>query len=541
MDKYWAGLTDHRRRTSEIAISKLFQDDPQRFQAFSAEADGMLLDYSKTALDETALAGLIELAEQAGLADRIAEMFRGDAINVTEKRPALHTALRAPGGAVVEVDGEDVMPGVRHTLERMEGFAGAVRSGAHKSATGARFTDVVNIGIGGSDLGPVMATLALAPYHDGPRCHYVSNVDGADITDCLKGLDPQTTLIIIASKSFGTIETMTNAATAITWLRGTLGEQASQHLVAVSSAQDRTAAFGIPPERVFGFADWVGGRYSLWGPVGLPVLLAVGRDNFRAMLSGAAAMDCHFQTADLRQNLPVLLGLIGIWHSNICGYATRAILPYDQRLARLPAYLQQLDMESNGKGVTLEGAKVSRASGPIVWGEPGTNGQHAFYQLLHQGTHVVPTEFLIAATGHEPELSHQHDLLKANCLAQSKALMAGRLPEQARALAESRGHTGTDLERMTAHLTFPGNRPSVTLAYPRLTPFVLGQIIALYEHRVFTEGAIWGINSFDQWGVELGKELAESLLPLVQGGKDPSKDSSTLGLVAKLSVPKPAI
>lgn len=539
MNKFWAQLSEHRRRTSATTIVELFRDAPDRFQSFSAECDGMLLDFSKTSLDETALDLLVELAEQADLPSKIAEMFRGEAINVTEQRPALHTALRAQSGAAVMVQGQDVMPEVLHTLQRMEGFAGALRSGDHKSATGAPFTDVVNIGIGGSDLGPVMATRALAPYHDGPRCHFVSNVDGADVTDTLKGLDPQTTLIIIASKSFNTIETMTNANTAIAWLRTALGDQASEHLAAVSSALQKTAGFGIPPERVFGFADWVGGRYSIWGPVGLPLLIAVGRENFRAMLSGAAAMDQHFQTADLRQNLPVLLGLVGVWHSTICGYASRAILPYDQRLARLPAYLQQLDMESNGKSVTLEGEKVTRASGPIVWGEAGTNGQHAFYQLLHQGTHVVPAEFLVAASGHEMELSHHHDLLKANCLAQSEALMTGRSVQQARELAQSRGYSGDDLDRMAAHLTFPGNRPSTTLAYPRLTPFALGQLIALYEHRVFTEGTLWGINSFDQWGVELGKELAVALLPLIQGATDPTKDGSTLGLIAKLTPPKP--
>ncbi|WP_122073369.1 glucose-6-phosphate isomerase [Pseudophaeobacter sp. EL27] len=539
MNKIWSGLSEHRRQTCATTIADLFELDPNRFQTFSCEADGLLLDYSKTSLDDVGLNLLIDLAEKAGLASKIQGMFRGDPINVTEGRAVLHTALRAQGEPVVLVDGEDVMHDIHHTKQRMESFAGGLRNGLHKSATGARFTDVVNIGIGGSDLGPVMAVKALAPYHDGPRCHFISNVDGADITDSLEGLDPQTTLIVIASKSFTTVETMTNAATAINWLRAALGDQASQHLAAVSTALDKTAEMGISPERVFGFGDWVGGRYSLWGPVGLPILIAVGSENFRALLSGAAAMDRHFQSADLRNNLPVLLGLVGIWHSNICGYATRAILPYEQRLARLPAYLQQLDMESNGKGVTLEGAPVARASGPIVWGEPGTNGQHAFYQLLHQGTHVVPAEFLIAAEGHEPALTHQHDLLKANCLAQSEALMRGRSSEQARALAESRGIAEDDLDRMTAHLTFPGNRPSVTLAYPRLTPFALGQIIALYEHRVFTEGVIWGINSFDQWGVELGKELAVDLLPLIQGAKDMSKDGSTLGLVAKLTAPKP--
>lgn len=539
MNKFWAQLTEHRRRTSTRSLLDLFQASPDRFENYSAECDGMLLDFSKTSLDRDALDLLVNLAEEADLPGKITAMFRGDPINVTEKRPALHTALRAQGDTEMLVGGKDVMPDVLHTLQRMESFAGALRSGDYKSATGAHFTDVVNIGIGGSDLGPVMATRALAPYHEGPRCHFVSNVDGADITDTLRPLDPQTTLIIVASKSFNTIETMTNATTAIAWLRKALGDQSSQHLAAVSTALDKTAVFGIPPERVFGFADWVGGRYSIWGPVGLPLLIAIGRDNFRAFLSGAAAMDQHFQSTDLRHNLPVLLGLLGIWHNNICGYASRAILPYDQRLSRLPAYLQQLDMESNGKSVTLDGKKVGRGSGPIVWGEPGTNGQHAFYQLLHQGTHVVPAEFLIAASGHEPELSHQHDLLKANCLAQSEALMTGRSPQQARELAQSRGFGGDDLDKMAAHLTFPGNRPSITIAYPRLTPFALGQIIALYEHRVFTEAALWGINPFDQWGVELGKELAIALLPLIQGGTDASKDSSTLGLLAKLTPSPP--
>lgn len=540
MNEIWSDLTDYRRKTSQGSISDLFQKDANRFASFSAQSDGLLLDFSKTALDKPALELLVSLAKTSGLKEKISAMFRGDAVNATENRAALHSALRAQGDNVILVEGQDIMPDIRHTLQQMESFAGALRSGAYTTATGTKFTDVVNIGIGGSDLGPVMATLALRPYHDGPRCHFVSNVDGSDITATLKELDPQTTLIIIASKAFTTIETMVNAETAIQWLRAGLGEHASRHLAAVSTALEKTAAFGIPPERVFGFADWVGGRYSIWGPIGLTTLIAVGRENFRALLSGAAAMDQHFQNAELHKNLPVLLGLIGIWHTNICGYATRAVLPYDQNLARLPAYLQQLDMESNGKGVTLDGKPVERSSGPIVWGEAGTNGQHAFYQLLHQGTHVVPVEFLIAASGHIPNLSHQHDLLKANCLAQSEALMKGRSPEKARELAQSRGFSGADLDRMAPHLTFPGNRPSLTLAYPKLTPFALGQIIALYEHRVFTEASIWGINPFDQWGVELGKELALSLLPLVQGAQDTNKDGSTLGLVEKLTPPKPA-
>ena len=534
MSDIWAHLARHRAETADTALLSLFDDDT-RFEDFSAESDGLLLDYSKTSLDRTALELLVQLAEHSDLTDRIAAMFRGDRINQTENRAVLHTALRAQGDAAIMVDGQDVMPAVRQTLARMEEFAEALRNGSLTSATGAQFTDVVNIGIGGSDLGPVMATLALAPYHDGPRCHFVSNVDGAHIRDTLKDLKPETTLIVIASKTFTTVETMANAAAAMTWLQAAVGDGAQKHLAAVSTAQDKTAAFGVLPERVFGFADWVGGRYSMWGPIGLPILIAVGPRNFRALLSGAAAMDAHFRSAPLAQNLPVLLGLTGIWHTNICGYDSRAVLPYEQRLARLPAYLQQLDMESNGKGVTLEGEALTRNSGPIVWGEPGTNGQHAFYQLLHQGSHVVPTEFLIGAEGHEPNLAHQHRMLMANCLAQSEALMRGRSPEDARALAAQRGFAGAELERMAGHLTFPGNRPSVTIVYDKLTPFVLGQIIALYEHRVFTEGVIWGINSFDQWGVELGKELALSLLPMVEGADSAGKDGSTRGLLSQLT------
>ncbi len=533
MSDIWEHLAKQRAATAEIPLVTLFEP-PDRFERFSASSDGLLLDYSKTALDDTSLALLIKLAEGAGLQPHIDAMFAGARINSTEDRAVLHTALRAPADRKILVDGTDAVASVQETLRRMEDFAEALRNGRFRTASGQPFTDIVNIGIGGSDLGPVMATLALAPYHDGPRCHFVSNVDGAHIADTLKGLDPETTLVIIASKTFTTTETMTNAETALNWLRAALGEKANGHLAAVSSALEKTSALGIPPERVFGFADWVGGRYSMWGPVGLPILIAVGPENFRALLSGAAAMDDHFRTAPFSQNLPVLLGLVGIWHNNICGYESRAVLPYEQRLSRLPAYLQQLDMESNGKGVMLDGTALEHGSGPIVWGEPGTNGQHAFYQLLHQGTRVVPAEFLVGAQGHEPELAHQHRMLVANCLAQSEALMLGRSADEARAIAAKRGFEGADLDRMTAHLTFPGNRPSVTIAYDKLTPFVLGQIIALYEHRVFTEGVIWGINSFDQWGVELGKELALSLLPMVEGANSDGKDGSTRGLLSKL-------
>jgi glucose-6-phosphate isomerase len=504
-------------------------DDPGRAAAFSCRVDGMLFDYSKTHLDAKAMELLLALAEAADVPGKCEAMFAGAKINETEGRAVLHTALRAPGGPVT-VDGVDVMPGVLETRRRMEAFAMDIRSGAIAGA-GGPYTDVVNIGIGGSDLGPAMATLALAPYHDGPRLHYVSNVDGAHIHDTLKGLDPRRTLVIVASKTFTTIETMTNAKTARDWMAGAVDDPARQ-FAALSSATDRTAAFGIDPSRVFGFEDWVGGRYSLWGPIGLGLMLAVGPEDFVDFLAGGHAMDVHFRKADMAANLPVLLALVGIWHNQICGHATRAVLPYDQRLSRLPAYLQQLEMESNGKRVAMDGSNLAENSGPIVWGEPGTNGQHAFYQLIHQGTRVVPCEFMVAATGHEPQLAHQHRLLLANCLAQSEALMRGRSLEVARALMEKKGLSGAELERQARHRVFPGDRPSTTLIYERLTPHVLGRIIALYEHRVFVEGVILGINSFDQWGVELGKELALALEPVLTGASDGAeKDGSTRQLV----------
>jgi glucose-6-phosphate isomerase len=503
--------------------------DPDRARRFCVAQDDMLFDYAKTAMTETARAGLLALAEARGLAERRMEMFDGDAINQTEGRAVLHTALRGLNAGTVHVEGEDVMPDIRATLERMERFAESVRSGDF-AGQGGTITDVVNIGIGGSHLGPEMGTLALAPYHDGPRCHFVSNVDGADIADCLKGLDPATTLVIVASKTFTTIETMTNAETARVWMAGRVTDPAAQ-FAAVSTAADKTSAFGIAPERVFGFADWVGGRYSMWGPIGLTLMIAIGPARFRDFLKGGATMDTHFRDAPLDQNMPVMLALTGLWHSHVCGHATRAVLPYDQRLSRLPAYLQQLEMESNGKRVTMEGEPLAQG-GPIVWGEPGTNGQHAFYQLIHQGTQVVPCEFMVAAKGHEPDLAHHHRLLLANCLAQSEALMRGRSRDEARAMMALAGLSGAELERQAAHRVFPGNRPSCTLIYDQLTPYRLGQIVALYEHRVFVEGVILGINSFDQWGVELGKVLATQMAPLLDGASAEGKDGSTRQLVA---------
>jgi len=529
MTNPFTALLAHHETVKTRPILSLFAD-PARATAFTATADGMHLDWSKTNIDRDARALLVALAESSGLAAKRDAMFAGAKINETEGRAVLHTALRNLDGTVT-VEGKNVIPAIVETLERMEAFARDVREGRF-TGQGGRITDVVNIGIGGSDLGPAMATLALAPFHDGPRCHYVSNVDGAHIADTLKGLNPETTLVIVASKTFTTIETMTNAETARAWMAAKVANPAAQ-FAAVSTAADKTAAFGIDPSRVFGFEDWVGGRYSMWGPIGLALMLAVGPEDFRAFLAGGRAMDVHFQTAPFDANLPVLLALVGLWHNQICGHATRAVLPYDQRLSRLPAYLQQLEMESNGKRVAMDGSDLPFHSGPVVWGEPGTNGQHAFYQLIHQGTRVIPCEFLIARRGHEADLAHQHLLLVSNCLAQSEALLRGRSLDEARAIMAKKGLTGAELDRQARHRVFPGNRPSITLAYDQLTPFTLGQIIALYEHRVFVEGVILGINSYDQWGVELGKELALALQPVLEGKQGTEgKDGSTAALAA---------
>jgi glucose-6-phosphate isomerase len=531
--QYWSELARHHAAVERRPIAALFEAG-DRPAEFSIEAGPIRLDYSRTNIDQRTRDLLLALAGSAGLAARREAMFTGAPINETEGRAVLHTALRNPD-VPVQVDGRDVSAGIRDTLARMQRFARAVRSGEFAGQGGA-ITDVVNIGIGGSDLGPAMAVAALAPCHDGPRCHFVSNVDGAHLHDTLAGLDPARTLVIVASKTFTTIETMTNAASARDWMAAGVADPAAQ-FVALSSAEARTAEFGIPPERVFGFADWVGGRYSLWGPIGLSLMLAVGPEQFDEFLAGGAAMDAHFRTAPAERNMPVMLALVGIWHNQICGHATRAVLPYDQRLARLPAYLQQLEMESNGKRVAMDGSDLVRHSGPVVWGEPGTNGQHAFMQLIHQGTRIVPCEFLLAARGHEPTLAHHHRLLAANCLAQAEALMRGRSLEEARALLEGRGLDEAELERQARHRVFPGNRPSLTLVYPQLTPETLGRIIALYEHRVFVEGVILGINSFDQWGVELGKELAAGLLPVIEGRDGGgTHDATTRALVDYLRI-----
>jgi glucose-6-phosphate isomerase len=521
-------LSAHAVKLKDFDMRQAFTRQPGRFAVFSATFDDMLLDYSKCAVTAETMKLLLRFAKAAGVESQRDAMFRGDIINTTEHRAVLHTALRNRSQAPAKLGGQDVMPDVRHVLSEMARFAHEVRN--------SNVTDVVNIGIGGSDLGPAMTTLALAPYHDGPRVHYVSNVDGAHIADTLKNLDAGKTLFLVASKTFTTIETMTNAKTARAWIVDRLGADAvPKHFAAISTALDKVSAFGIEPARVFGFWDWVGGRYSIWSAIGLPLMIAIGPENFSRFLDGAYAMDEHFKSAPPEKNLPMLLGLIGVWHRNFRKYPARAVIPYDQRLSRLPAYLQQLDMESNGKRVTKSGAPSKLATGPLVWGEPGTNGQHAFFQLLHQGTDVIPVEFLIAAEAHEVGLSQHHALLMANCLAQSQALMRGRTLAEASAQLAAMGKSAAEVKALAPHRVFAGNRPSTTLVYRKLDPFTLGRIIALYEHRVFVEAAIWGINAFDQWGVELGKELATGLQPVVEGKASvDGLDSSTAGLVSYL-------
>jgi glucose-6-phosphate isomerase len=520
-----AELKAHRRKGAPDDMRRAFKRDSQRFTQFSARSDDLLLDYSKCAVNARTMKLLGQLAKACEIERKRDAMFAGEIINSTEHRAVLHTALRNRANTPVMVAGRDVMPDVNAVLGAMASFASEVRNSA--------ITDIVNIGIGGSDLGPAMTTLALAPYHDGPRLHYVSNVDGAHIADTLKLLKPETTLFLIASKTLTTIETMTNARTARRWIAEALGEgQVGAHFAAISTAIDKVKDFGIPESRIFGFWDWVGGRYSIWSAIGLPLMIAIGPENFTRFLEGGHAMDRHFREAPVLENLPMLMGLMGVWHRNVCGYPSRAIIPYDQRLSRFPAYLQQLDMESNGKRVTKDGKAVKGETGPIVWGEPGTNGQHAFFQLLHQGTGIIPVEFLIAADAHEHGMEEHHALLIANCLAQSQALMKGRTLKEAEAQLLSMGKSKVEARALAPHRVFTGNRPSVTLAYRLLDPFTLGRLIALYEHRVFVEAAIWNINAFDQWGVELGKELATGLQPVVEGkqGTD-GLDSSTAGLV----------
>ncbi len=538
LDQAWVNLLRHADRLANTTLADLFAQDDHRFDTFSATLDDLLIDYSKELLDSDALAALFELAQAAALESARTALFNGERVNLTEDRAVLHMALRDGCGDQVCVDGEDVMPAVRHERDRFLEFAEAVRSGAYTSIAGTRFTDVVSIGIGGSDLGPVMVTGALSPWHDGPRLHFVSNVDGAHLYDTLQPLNPATTLLVISSKTFTTLETMTNARSARTWLAAQVGEeQAGTHMAAVSTNLEATQAFGIDDSRVFGFWDWVGGRYSVWSAIGLPVAIAVGAQRFREFLAGAAAMDQHFIDAPLQQNLPVILALIGIWRRNALNLPAVALIPYDQRLARFPAYTQQLDMESNGKRTSRSGEPVNTATGPLIWGEAGTNAQHSFFQLLHQGTDVIPVDFIMAAhsagCSDPDDWRHaHHDLLLANLLAQAKALAFGRSEAEVRDELTAAGMPSQQVDQLAPQKTFPGNRPSTIIAQRELDAFALGRLIALFEHKVFVQGVIWGVNSYDQWGVELGKVLAGEIAPAVgQPAVTRRFDSSTNGLL----------
>ena len=517
----WAAL----QATQQPAhLRHLFATDPGRAERYVLTAGDLRIDYSKHLIDDGVVAALLAVAEAAGVAQRREAMFAGDKINTTEQRAVLHTALRAPSSTSVLVDGHDVIPDVHEMLDRMAVFADRVRTGRWLGATGQRIATVVNIGIGGSDLGPAMASLATDSFGQaGLSCRFVSNVDGADITSSLSDLDPATTLVVISSKTFTTIETITNANEARRWLTAALGDDAvAKHFVAVSTNAGKVADFGIDTRNMFGFWDWVGGRYSVDSAIGLSLMVAIGPDGFRDFLAGFHTIDTHFRIAPAVQNAPIVMGMLGIWYHNVLGAETKAVLPYAHELRRFAAYLQQLDMESNGKRVRLDGGEVATTTGPIVWGEPGTNGQHAFYQLLHQGTRLVPIDFIgFAQPTHS--LHAQHDLLMANLFAQGEALAFGKSLEEVVA-------QGAPVHQQ-AHRVFPGNRPSTTILAPRLTPNLLGQLIALYEHIVFVQGTVWGVNSFDQWGVELGKALANRITPELTSTDEPQHDSSTSALI----------
>jgi glucose-6-phosphate isomerase len=525
----WKDLGAHYKKVQELHLRELFADDPKRGERLTVEALGLFLDYSKNRITGETLNLLIRLAEESGLRERIDAMFGGEKINVTEKRAVLHTALRVPRDASIVVDGENVVPKVHAVLDRMTDFANRLRTGEWRGHTGKRIRNVVNVGIGGSDLGPVMAYEALKYYADRTMTfRFVSNIDGTDFAEAVQDLDPSETLFIISSKTFTTLETMTNAHTARAWsLAGLGGDEKSvaKHFVAVSTNTSEVARFGIDTANMFEFWDWVGGRYSMSSAIGLSTMVAIGPDHFRAMLSGLHQMDEHFRTAPFEQNLPVLMGLLGVWYSDFFGAQTVAVLPYEQYLKRFPAYLQQLTMESNGKHVTLDGKNVSHETAPIYWGEPGTNGQHSFYQLIHQGTRLIPCDFIAFVQPLNP-LGRHHDVLIANVCAQAEALAFGKTPEQVAA-------EGTP-EWLVSHRVFEGNRPSNTILAERLTPETLGKLVALYEHSVFTQGAIWNIDSFDQWGVELGKVLAQRIIPELESKAEPKlgHDSSTNNLIS---------
>ena len=526
----WKALAAHYEKVRDAHLRKLFADDPDRGERLTAEAAGVFLDYSKNRITDETLELLVQLAGECGLRQQIDAMFRGDKINITENRAVLHVALRAPRAASIVVDGENVVPRVHAVLDKRADFSNRVRSGAWKGHTGKRIRNVVNIGIGGSDLGPVMAYEALKHYSDRTMTfRFVSNIDGTDFAEATWDLDPAETFFIVSSKTFTTLETMTNVQSARDWSLRAFGNDVkavARHFVAVSTNAAKASEFGIDTANMFGFWDWVGGRYSMDSAIGLSTMLAVGPDNFRALLDGFHQMDEHFRTAPFGKNLPVLMGLLGVWYANFFGAQTVAALPYEQYLKRFPAYLQQLTMESNGKQVTLDGSRVACDTGPIYWGEPGTNGQHSFYQLIHQGTRLIPCDFIAFVEALNP-LGRHHDILLANVFAQSEALAFGKTPEQVKA-------EGTP-DRLVPHRVFEGNRPSNTILAERLTPETLGKLVALYEHSVFTQGVIWNIDSFDQWGVELGKVLAQHIIPELESTTEPAlgHDSSTNQLIRR--------
>ena len=526
----WKALAAHHKKIKALHLRELFADDPARGERLTAEGGGLFLDYAKNRVTDETMGLLVRLAEESGLRARIDAMFRGEKINVTEGRAVLHVALRAPRNASIVVDGKNVVPDVHAVLDKMAGFANRVRSGEWKGHTGKRIRNVINVGIGGSDLGPVMAYEALRHYSERSMTfRFVSNVDGIDFVEATRDLDPAETLFIVSSKTFTTLETMTNAQSARDWSLAGLGgdvQAVAKHFVAVSTNAEKVSAFGIDTANMFGFWDWVGGRYSMDSAIGLSTMLAIGPDNFRAMLDGFYQMDEHFRTAPFEKNLPVLMGLLSLWYTDFFGAQTVAVLPYENYLKRFPAYLQQLTMESNGKSVTLKGAQVTYDTGPIYWGEPGTNGQHSFYQLIHQGTRLIPCDFIAFAHALTP-LGRHHDILLANVFAQAEALAFGKTPAQVKAEGTAAG--------LVPHRVFDGNRPSNTILADRLTPDTLGKLVALYEHSVFTQGVIWDINSFDQWGVELGKALAQAIIPELESPAAPTleHDSSTNNLIRR--------
>ncbi len=542
----WAALRAHQAAFSSVTIRELFDADPARFTALSREACGLFVDFSKHRATTETIALLLDLARQQGVESWRDRMFAGDkAVNGTEGRAVLHVALRNRSNRPILVDGQDVMPGVNAVLARMRAFTERVRSGAWLGHTGKPITDIVNIGIGGSDLGPVMVTEALKPYaHPGLRVHFVSNVDGTHIAETCKRIDPETTLFIVASKTFTTQETLTNARSARTWLLAALGagrEAVARHFVAVSTNATEVAGFGIDTANMFEFWDWVGGRYSLWSAIGLSIATVLGMDHFEELLTGAHAMDEHFRTAPLADNLPVILAMLGVWYGNFFGAGSHAILPYDQYLHRFAAYFQQGDMESNGKSVDRAGRRItSYATGPVIWGEPGTNGQHAFYQLLHQGTRMVPCDFIAPIESHNP-LGEHHAILLANFFAQTEALMRGKTTDEARAELEAAGVAEDRRDALAEHKTFAGNRPTTSILVQKITPHTLGALIALYEHKIFVQGIVWDLYSFDQWGVELGKQLAGAILPeLADAAPVTAHDASTNGLINLYKSRRPA-